>query len=71
VKQLQWIKCDYFKQNNDIIRKIINSENAYYSFKEQPLLVNVQLLQSFDHTNSQFSLPAKQKNVIKSVIKKK
>ena len=81
MKQLQRMKCrhctsDYFKQISDIMRRITNSGNACYSFKEQPLLVTVQLLQSFDHTNSQFSFPAKQKNIIKSVnfleiIKKK
>jgi len=72
VKQLQRMECrcctsDYFEQISDIMRKI-NSLNAYYSFKEQPLLITVQLLQSFDHTNSQSSFPAKQKKVIKSEI---
>lgn len=55
---------DYFKQISDM-KKIINSGNAYYSFKEHPVLVTVKLLQSFNHTNSQFLFPAKQNNKIK------
>jgi len=73
VKQLQRMKCrrctsDYFKQISDIMRKIINSGNAYYSFKEQPLLITVQLLQAFDHTLSIFISCKTKKKVIKLVI---
>lgn len=36
---------DYCKEVSGVMETMINYGNAYYSFKEQPLLVNVQLLQ--------------------------